>query len=93
MSIDKTEEMRRLGVGRLLGDLNRKMHASALASGAAPSKADVTRNSKLSLKSTLTGSAFHIPNNITPSPRLLVHSTHDTALAALLSTFDVFDDK
>jgi acid phosphatase len=27
------------------------------------------------------------------APRLLVHSTHDTALAALLATLDVFDEK
>ena len=26
-------------------------------------------------------------------PRILVHSTHDTALAALLATLDVFDEK
>lgn len=25
--------------------------------------------------------------------KLLVHSTHDTAIAALTSTFDVFDEK
>lgn len=27
------------------------------------------------------------------SPRILVHSTHDTALAALLATLDAFDEK
>ena len=26
------------------------------------------------------------------SPKILVHSTHDTALAALLATLDVFDE-
>lgn len=26
-------------------------------------------------------------------PRILVHSTHDTALAGLLNTLDVFDDR
>lgn len=27
------------------------------------------------------------------APRILVHSTHDTALAGLLNTLDVFDDR
>ncbi|KIY70843.1 phosphoglycerate mutase-like protein [Cylindrobasidium torrendii FP15055 ss-10] len=59
---DKTEEVRRLGMGRLLGDLSRKMHNKA------------TQKDKDPLK-------------------ILVHSTHDTGLAALASTLDVFDDK
>lgn len=27
------------------------------------------------------------------APKILVHSTHDTGLAALLNTLDVFDDR
>lgn len=59
---DKTEEVRRLGMGRLLGDLSRKMQNKA------------TQKDKDPLK-------------------ILIHSTHDTGLAALSSTLDVFDDK
>ena len=68
---DKTEEVRRLGVGRLLGDLSSKM--AAKASG-------VSWNAKSSSPEA-------------EPPRILIHSTHDTALAALLATLDVFDDK
>ena len=32
-------------------------------------------------------------NSTEVSPRILVHSTHDTALAALLATLDVYDEK
>ncbi|KAF8801095.1 phosphoglycerate mutase-like protein [Phlegmacium glaucopus] len=59
---DKTEEVRRLGMGRLLEDLSRKMHHKAIYGSQDPLK-------------------------------ILVHSTHDTALAGLCSTFDVFDDR
>ncbi|TRM60384.1 histidine phosphatase superfamily [Schizophyllum amplum] len=58
----KTEEVRRLGLGRLLDDMARKMQSK------------VEQGHKDPLK-------------------ILVHSTHDTALAGLLSTLDVFDDK
>jgi hypothetical protein len=61
-SPDKTEEVRRLGMGRLLGDLSSKMHQ----------KIDLGEKEPL---------------------KLLVHSTHDTALAALASTLDVYDEK
>ncbi|EJD05488.1 phosphoglycerate mutase-like protein [Fomitiporia mediterranea MF3/22] len=64
-SADKTEEVRRLGMGRLLDDLSHKMALKAAPASTAK----------------------------TNKPRILVHSTHDTALAALLATFDVFDDK
>jgi acid phosphatase len=59
---DKTEEVRRLGMGRLLDDMSRKMQSKAEHGSADPLK-------------------------------ILVHSTHDTALAGLASTLDVFDDK
>ncbi|KAG5654582.1 hypothetical protein H0H81_000107 [Sphagnurus paluster] len=60
--LDKTEEVRRLGMGRLLDDMTRKMQ--------------------------------HKVDNGTQDPlKILVHSTHDTALAALCSTLDVFDDQ
>ncbi|KAI5121801.1 hypothetical protein M0805_009793 [Coniferiporia weirii] len=71
---DKTEEVRRLGMGRLLGALESKMSAA-------------TKNAPAN-KSRSGGTDL---NN--SSPRMLVHSTHDTALAALLATLDVFDDK
>ncbi|KAH8115945.1 phosphoglycerate mutase-like protein [Phellopilus nigrolimitatus] len=67
---DKTEEVRRLGMGRLLDDLSRKM---------------VLKAAPLALK----GNA----NVASATPKLLVHSTHDTALAALLATLDVYDEK
>jgi len=60
--IDKTEEVRRLGMGRLLDNLSRKMQA----------KLDRGADDPL---------------------KILVHSTHDTCLAALCSTLDVFDEK
>lgn len=59
---DKTEEVRRLGMGRLLNDISNKMQRK------------VERGEKDPLK-------------------LLVHSTHDTAIAALCSTLDVYDEK
>jgi len=59
---DKTEEVRRLGMGRLLEDLSRKMQNK------------MEHGEKDPLK-------------------ILVHSTHDTALAGLTSTLDVFDEK
>lgn len=61
-SLDKTEEVRRLGMGPLLEDVIRKMQRK------------VDRGDRDPLK-------------------LLVHATHDTALAALCSTLDVFDDR
>ena len=62
ITLDKTEEVRRLGMGRLLDDISRKMQHK------------VEQKDKDPLK-------------------ILVHSTHDTALAGLCSTLDVFDDK
>ncbi|KAL1743996.1 histidine phosphatase superfamily [Schizophyllum fasciatum] len=65
---DKTEEVRRLGLGRLLDDMSRKMARKAGAAQGGK-KAE-------------------------PDPlKLLVHSTHDTALAGLLATLDVYDEK
>ena len=59
---DKTEEVRRLGMGRLLEDLSRKMQHKAVYGSQDPLK-------------------------------ILVHSTHDTTIAGLCSTFDVFDER
>ncbi|KAH9477792.1 putative acid phosphatase SPBC4.06 [Psilocybe cubensis] len=61
-ALDKTEEVRRLAMGRLLDDMSRKMQTKIQQREADPLK-------------------------------ILVHSTHDTAIAGLCSTFDVFDDK
>lgn len=64
---DKTEEVRRLGMGRLLADLSRKMHLKTNETASTPANERV--------------------------PKILLHSTHDTALAALANTLDVFDDR
>ncbi|KAJ8701575.1 hypothetical protein PTI98_000339 [Pleurotus ostreatus] len=59
--LDKTEEVRRLGMGLLLSDLSRKMSRKVSLGDQDPVK-------------------------------ILVHSTHDTAIAALCSTLDVYDE-
>jgi acid phosphatase len=61
-SLDKTEEVRRLGMGPMLSSMLQKMQWKVRKGDDDPLK-------------------------------ILVHSTHDTALAALCSTLDVFDDK
>ncbi|KAF9041275.1 histidine phosphatase superfamily [Panaeolus papilionaceus] len=61
-SLDKTEEVRRLGMGRLLADISKKMEKKVQKGDSDPLK-------------------------------ILVHSTHDTAIAALCSTLDVFDEQ
>ncbi|KAI0050927.1 phosphoglycerate mutase-like protein [Auriscalpium vulgare] len=63
---DKTEEVRRLGMGRLLADLSRKMQL----------KTQEGHNTSAER-----------------TPKILIHSTHDTALAGLANTLDVFDDR
>lgn len=60
--IFKSEDGRRLGMGRLLADVSEKMQRKTQLNSRDPTK-------------------------------LLVHTTHDSTLAALLCTFDVFDDK
>ncbi|KAF8999109.1 phosphoglycerate mutase-like protein [Cyathus striatus] len=59
--LDKTEDVRRLGMGRLLGDMVQKMQ--------------------------------HKVEDSQDPLKILVHSTHDTAIAAMCSTFDVYDEK
>ncbi|CDO75738.1 hypothetical protein BN946_scf184921.g14 [Trametes cinnabarina] len=59
---DRTEEVRRLGMGPLLSDLSEKMQAKA-----EKGDADLTK--------------------------ILIHSTHDTCLAGLSNTLDIFDEK
>lgn len=61
LPLDKTEEVRRLGMGLLLSDLSRKMSRKVKLGDQDPVK-------------------------------ILVHSTHDTAIAALCSTLDVYDE-
>lgn len=58
----KTEQGRRLGMGRLLSDVSTKMQTKIVQEDKDPLK-------------------------------ILVYSTHDSTLAALCSTFDVFDEK
>ncbi|TDL24646.1 phosphoglycerate mutase-like protein [Rickenella mellea] len=59
---DKTEEVRRLAMGRMLDDMMRKMTGKLMKGPANPLK-------------------------------ILLHSTHDTSIAAICSTLDVFDEK
>ncbi|GBE87416.1 Probable acid phosphatase [Sparassis crispa] len=59
---DKSEEVRRLGMGPLLSDMTGKMRTKAERGAQDPLK-------------------------------ILVHSTHDTCLAALCNTLDVYDEK
>ncbi|KAI0264755.1 histidine phosphatase superfamily [Gloeopeniophorella convolvens] len=61
-----TEEVRRLGMGRLLDDLTRRMHLKTQ---------EIGRMSR------------------EPEPKIMIHATHDTALAGLANTLDVFDDR
>lgn len=60
--LDDTEEVRRLGMGRLLEDMSKKMQKKVDHSAEDPM-------------------------------RLLIHSTHDTTLAGICATLDVFDEK
>lgn len=59
---DKTEEFRRLALGRLLAEISGKMNQRAMG----------------------------VSQNL---PKILIHSTHDTAIAGLLGTLEVFDDR
>jgi len=63
----KTEEVRRLGMGRLLSDLYIKLHR----------KTQETETTSAASK----------------TPKILIHSTHDTAIAGLANTLDVFDER
>jgi len=60
--IDKNQEFRRLAMGRLLHDLQKKLARKAALGSKDPSK-------------------------------ILIHSTHDTALAGISSALDVFDNR
>lgn len=59
---DKSEEVRKLAMGRLLAEISGKMNQRAIGTGQNP-------------------------------PKILIHSTHDTAIAGLLGTLEVFDDR
>ncbi len=59
---DDSEEVRRLGMGRLLDDVSTKMQVKADKGSDDPMK-------------------------------ILVHSTHDTTLAGICASLDVFDEK
>ena len=60
--LDKTEEFRKLAIGRLLAEILGKMDRRA-------SEDDENAH------------------------KLLIHSTHDTAIAGILGTLEVFDDR
>ena len=60
--LDKTEEVRKLAMGRLLAEISGKMDRRAAEDDESPHK-------------------------------LLIHSTHDTAIAGILGTLEVFDDR
>lgn len=62
LTIDRTEEVRRLGMGPLLSDLAQKMQTKA-------EKGDAD------------------------AAKILIHSTHDTCLAGLSNTLDIFDER
>ncbi|ETW75848.1 hypothetical protein HETIRDRAFT_53924 [Heterobasidion irregulare TC 32-1] len=71
----KTEEVRRLGMGRLLADLSRKMQLKAQELPAS------------------TSTSAGVVDEQARTPKILIHSTHDTALAGLASALDAFDDR
>lgn len=60
--LDKTEDFRKLAMGRLLDDLQSKMH----------------RKAALSIRDPL---------------KIAINSCHDTSLAGIMSTLDVFDNR
>lgn len=59
---DEAEEVRKLGMGRLLADVSTKMQKKAI-------------------------------NGPKDQMRILVHSTHDTTIAGICATLDVFDER
>lgn len=84
----KTEEVRRLGMGRLLRDASLNFERAAAASSSSyrkPSSSNGPRGDE--------NSNGGDDDDETPVPKMMVHSTHDTALAGLCSTLDVFDEK
>ena len=88
--------MRRLGMGRLLKDLEAKMQLAAQTNNDSLPREGHKSSSLQSLASLVRiGSRTDEEKESQPTriPKLLVHSTHDTALSALLSTLDVFDEK
>ncbi|KAF9788558.1 phosphoglycerate mutase-like protein [Thelephora terrestris] len=58
----RTEEVRKLAMGRLLAEMSGKMNQTATGTGPT-------------------------------APKILIHSTHDTAIAGLLGTLEVFDNR
>jgi len=60
--LDKTEEVRKLAMGRLLAEISGKMDRRTSEDDENPHK-------------------------------LLIHSTHDSAIAGMLGTLEVFDDR
>lgn len=79
-------------MGPLLKDLETKMRAAAQASGTSPAHAG-QKSSPASLNSVSLTSEHEKETGAKSIPKILVHSTHDTALSALLSTLDVYDEK
>lgn len=83
-------------MGRLLKDLEAKMQLAAQTNDDSLPMEGHKSSSLQSLASFVRiGSRTDDEKDSQPIriPKLLVHSTHDTALAALLSTLDVFDEK
>lgn len=64
-------------MGRLLADLSRKMQLKAQEPPA----------------STSTSTSAGVVDEQARTPKILIHSTHDTALAGLASALDAFDDR
>ena len=68
-------------MGRLLADLSRKMQLKAQEPPASTSPSAAGSGS---------GGGSHEQAR---TPKILIHSTHDTALAGLASALDAFDDR
>ena len=66
-------------MGRLRADLSRKMQLKAQEPPASTS--------------TSTSTSAGVVDEQARTPKILIHSTHDTALAGLASALDAFDDR
>ena len=89
-------------MGRLLDDLLSKMNVKVDAGSPSSSSSSSLFSKKTKSKpkgkdnsgnGDLITSADDEAADAIPPPKILVHGTHDTAVAALLATLDVFDEK
>ena len=75
-------------MGRLLSDMSRKMQARVTSLGSLNFKTCYQDP----LLTTLPGSKNKTKMSDQANLKILVHSTHDTTIAGLCSTLDVFDE-